>query len=117
MSVEIVAIIQGAYYFISGVWPLLHMGSFMKVTGPKTDKWLVKTVAILLAVIAISLLIDAFRGDIRSSTFFLAIGSAFGLSLIEIVYVGKKVISPIYLADTAAEAVLILLWLFFLFAT
>jgi hypothetical protein len=34
---------QDPFYFGSGVWPLLSMRTF--VTGPKTDKWLVKTVA------------------------------------------------------------------------
>ncbi len=115
MSIENLAVIQGIYYFVSGIWPLLHMGSFMKITGPKTDQWLVKTVGILIAVIAVSLLFDAFGNAIRYSTFLLAFGNALGLTLIEIVYVAKKVISPVYLLDAVAEVILMLLWIYYMF--
>ena len=45
------AMIQGAYFLATGIWPLLHLASFMRVTGPKTDRWLVKTVGALVAVL------------------------------------------------------------------
>lgn len=39
---------QGLFYLTSGIWPLIDMPSFEAVTGRKTDKWLVKTVGLLL---------------------------------------------------------------------
>ena len=45
-----VALAHACYYLITGVWPLLSIGTFEKVTGPKTDRWLVKTVGILVGV-------------------------------------------------------------------
>ena len=33
---------------VFGAWPLVHMRSFEWVSGPKTDHWLVQTVAGLL---------------------------------------------------------------------
>ncbi len=33
---------------VGGLWPLLHMRSFEQVLGPKTDRWLVRTVAGLM---------------------------------------------------------------------
>ena len=41
------AIAQGAYFLGTGVWPLVLMPSFESVTGPKVDKWLVRTVGVL----------------------------------------------------------------------
>ena len=41
----------------------------------------------------------------------LAISSAAGLAVIDVVYVKKRTISPLYLLDAAAEAVLIAAWL------
>jgi hypothetical protein len=41
---------QGVANLIGGLWPLLHISSFEMVFGPKTDRWLVKTVAGLLMV-------------------------------------------------------------------
>jgi len=33
---------------VIGIWSLVSIGSFQKVTGPKTDVWLVKTVGVLV---------------------------------------------------------------------
>jgi hypothetical protein len=38
---------QGAYYLVSGLWPLLHFTSFEAFTGRKRDRWLVRTVGLL----------------------------------------------------------------------
>lgn len=46
-----VARVQGAYYTVSGVWPLVSLRSFEAVLGPKTDRWLVQTVAGLTTTI------------------------------------------------------------------
>jgi hypothetical protein len=41
---------HGVANVVGGLWPLLHISSFEMVFGPKTDRWLVKTVAGLLMV-------------------------------------------------------------------
>jgi hypothetical protein len=35
---------QAMFYVITGLWPLVSLGSFERVTGPKTDDWLVHIV-------------------------------------------------------------------------
>lgn len=37
------AIIHAAYFVLTGLWPILNIRSFLRVTGPKSDLWLVKT--------------------------------------------------------------------------
>lgn len=95
--------VQGAMYVVTGVWPLLHMGSFEAVTGPKTDDWLVHTVGLLLAVIGAVLLVAAARPAVDWLIVALAIGAALALAAIEIVYVMNGTISRIYLLDAAIE--------------
>ena len=34
----LLAIVQGIYYLMTGIWPLLHLPSFEKVSGPKTEE-------------------------------------------------------------------------------
>ena len=53
-----VALIQGLYFLVSGVWPIIHIASFLKITGPKTDLWLVKTVGVLLSVLPPELVLE-----------------------------------------------------------
>jgi len=107
----LVALVQGLYFFISGVWPILSMRTFLKVTGPKTDLWLVKTVGLILAVIGLALVYAQINGEINTSVILLAMGSALSLAIVEFVYVAKRVISPIYLGDAAVELILIGWWI------
>jgi hypothetical protein len=105
-----VALAQGLYFLIFGIWPLISMSTFLKVTGPKTDLWLVKTVGLILAVIGAVLIVAQLNGEINLSIIVLAIGSALSLVLVEFVYVARRVISPIYLGDAAVELLLIAWW-------
>jgi hypothetical protein len=104
------AIGQGAYFAATGVWSLVHMPSFEAVTGPKTDKWLVRTVGVLVTVIGGVLMAAAARRRITAETAALAIGSAVGLGAIDVVYGGTGRISRIYLADAAVEAAVVTAW-------
>ena len=68
---------------------MLHLRSFVWVTGPKTDYWLVLTVGAILFVI----------------------GVAAVAATCDIVFVSSGVISRIYLLDAAAELALVVGWI------
>ncbi len=110
MSMRIIAFIQFGYFAVTGLWPLIHIRSFLVVTGPKTDLWLVRTVGALITVIAAAVGIAAFQNDLRADTILLAIGSSLVLAAVDIVYVALGVISKVYLFDALAEILLILAW-------
>ena len=101
---------QAAFYVTTGVWPLLDMRTFQKVTGPKTDQWLVKTVGACLAVVGGVVGLAASRNRVTPEIALLGAGTAAALTGIDLVYVAKRRISPIYLLDAAAETALIALW-------
>jgi hypothetical protein len=104
------ALTQGAYYLATGMWPLLSMRSFEAVTGPKRDRWLVKTVGVLVGVIGAVLLRASRRGRIDRDLSFLAAASAAGLTAIDTVYASTGRISRIYLLDALAETALVAAW-------
>ena len=104
------AILQGAYFGLTAAWALVHVDSFMRVTGAKTDVWLVKTVAALILVIGLALLAAALRGRIGPDLRFLALGSATALALVDLVYVGKGTIARVYLLDALAEGLFVAGW-------
>ncbi len=106
--------IEGIFYLIMGVWPMVHYRSFAKVTGPKTDVWLVITVSWLINVCGAVMLFSAFRDEVPWETVVVALGAPLALGFIDVYYVFKKVISRVYLADAVIEAVFILVWLIFL---
>ena len=112
--------VQGVYYLVTGVWPLVSIDTFQMVTGPKTDHlvtgresdhWLVNTVAVLVTSNALVLLLAAWRNRPSPEVVLLAVGSALGLTAIDVVYVARDVIRPIYLADAALEIVFVVAWL------
>ena len=105
------ALLQGIFYLAAGTWPLVDMGSFLDVTGPKTDLWLVSTVGLLLAVVGIVLFCAGIRKKRNLEVFLLGLGSAASLASIEISHVYLKVISPIYLLDAFIEVVLVVCWI------
>ncbi|PTY02173.1 hypothetical protein DB347_24955 [Opitutaceae bacterium EW11] len=108
-----VAWIQAFYYTSTGVWPLVELRSFLAVTGPKTDIWLVRTVGALLAVTGLVLARAAKRKQFPAELVAIAIGQAAVLAAVDFVYAGAGRISPVYLFDGVAEIALIATWLAF----
>ena len=108
---DVLSMIQALYYLPTGVWPLIHMRSFLWVTGPKTDLWLVQTVGVLITAIGTSLLIAGWDGAPGRETVVLAMASAIGLAAIDVVLVSRGVISRIYIVDAVIEGALISGWI------
>ena len=102
---------QGIFYLATGLWPVLHRSSFERVTGPKTDFWLVRTVGAVLATVGAAMLVGAARGTATPETRVLAVGGAAALATVDVVYAGRGRISKIYLLDAAAELALAAGWL------
>jgi len=110
-SVRLIALLQGGYWFITGVWPLLHLPSFLWVTGPKEDIWLLYTVSVLISVIGGVLLLAGLRRHVSLEIKWLGMGGAAGLAGIDIYYALNDVIWDVYLLDAVAEVLIIGLWL------
>ena len=110
-NLNLIALLQGIYWFITGIWPFINLGSFLWVTGPKEDIWLLYTVSVLIIVIGLLLLSTGIRHTVTREVKWTGIGSALGLTFIDVYYSQTNVISDIYLYDAAAELILIGLWL------
>ena len=101
---------QGLYYFFTGIWPLVSMNSFLTITGPKTDLWLVIVVGLLLAVIGAVLFVSGLRDRTVIEFVLLGTGAAASLAAVDIYFVINKTISPVYLLDAVIEVGFFLLW-------
>lgn len=104
---NLAASFQGIYYGTSGLWPILHMRSFEAVTGPKRDKWLVKTVGALITAIGSTLLFSAAREPDSETARTLGISTALALIGIDSIYSIRGTIPKIYLMDAAVEAAIV----------
>jgi hypothetical protein len=100
--------VQGVYYLITGIWPLLSMRSFEAVTGPKTDDWLVQTVGVLAAAIGATLIYSILLKAPSREAVFLSIVSAAGFLAVDVIFVSLGRISAIYLVDAVVQIILLL---------
>jgi hypothetical protein len=108
--VAAVALAQGGYFALTGLWPLVSMRTFERVTGPKVDRWLVQTVGVLVLAVGASLGLAGARRRVTPELTLLAAGSAAGLAAIDVVYVARRRIAPVYLLDALAEGALLVGW-------
>jgi hypothetical protein len=104
-------LVHAFFLGIGGLWSVVGRRSFEKVSGPKVDYWLVRTVGGLLTVIGAVVGIAAVRGRITPEIRSLAIGTDCVLIAIDLIYVAKRRIRPIYLLDAAANSLAIAGWL------
>jgi len=102
--------IQALYFLVTGLWPLIEIRSFQKISGRKTDLWLVKTVGVLITVIGGVIAAAGLRGRITPEIAGLAVGSSAGLAAIDVYYSSRGRISRVYLLDAVAEALIIGAW-------
>jgi hypothetical protein len=97
--------IHGLYYLATGLFPLVSIRLFEAITGPKRDRWLVRTVGALAAVIGAVLLRS--RGRVDRA---LPVGSAVAFAGVDIIGTIGGVLRPVYLVDGLIELVLAVAW-------
>jgi hypothetical protein len=98
--------VQGWYYVLTCIWPLVSMKTFELVTGKKKDKWLVRTVGVLVLLMGLCFLEAERRGRVTPELKRLAALSALGLAAIDTIYSVPGTISRIYLLDALIEMML-----------
>ena len=108
---RIAPLAQGAFYLASGLWPVVHLKSFEAVAGKKTDTWLVQTTGALIAGIGAALVAGAFEKRPSRALGILGIASAAVLGAADVLFVAKRRIPRVYLADAAAEGAAIATWI------
>lgn len=101
---------QGAFNLLTGLWPLVHMASFEAVTGPKRDKWLVRTVSGLLVTIGVEQVRCARSGKGLAGARRIGVGTAATLTAIDVVYASRGRISKVYLLDAIVEVMILAWW-------
>ena len=106
------AIAQGAYCVATGAWPLLHLRSFAKVTGPKPEGWLTKSVGACLVNVGLHFLQAGLRrGRARRDVRGLAVRMALTFAAFDFYYAGvRRRVSPVYLVNGFAQLGFAALW-------
>ena len=102
---------HGLFNAAGGLWPLVHMRSFEAVLGPKTDRWLVQTVAGLMLGNGLAQTFATPSPDGLAAARRLGLATALTLATIDVVYAPAGRISKIYLLDAVLELGWVAAWL------
>jgi len=105
---RLVLLVQAMFYIGTGLWSILSRSTFERVTGPKTDYWLVRMVGLLATVIGLAILAAIWQTAIDTAVWLLAIGSALAFAGVDVWYAIPRRISRIYLVDAVFEFVLVI---------
>jgi hypothetical protein len=108
---RLVSRVQALYFVPFSVWGLLHIRSFMWVTGKKQDVWLVKTVCLLLISVGSMIGQAGRKNRVTPEIAGLGISSSMSLAIIDVWYVAKGRIRWVYLLDAVGNAGLIAGWI------
>jgi len=109
---SLLAIAHGACFAALGAWPLVHLRSFEKVTGPKLEGWLTKGVGACWLNVGLHLMQAGLRGgrarrDVRG----LGVRMALTFAAFDFYYAGlRRRISPVYLANGFVQLCFAALW-------
>jgi len=103
--------VHGLANVVGGAWPLLSMRTFEAVFGPKTDRWLVQTVAGLLIANGWAQLRAPASPDGLGTARRIGLGTAATLGAIDLRYAVPGRISRMYLLDAVVEATFVVGWL------
>lgn len=105
-----VAVGQGAFWMGAGLWPVLHLKSFERATGPKADGWLAQSFGAMMTVVGSALVLGGARRPADRTTRWLAIASALCLGTLDTYFVARRRIRPTYLFDAAVQAGFLAAW-------
>ena len=106
MSTRTLATLQGSYYAATGIWSIVHRRSFERVTGAKTDYWLVRTVGGLAVAIGASLVIAGRAEGRAAAPLALTAGLAFAAADAQ----AARASSRTYVLDGLIETFLVAAW-------
>lgn len=99
-------LVQGIYFVVTGIWPLLNMASFITATGPKQDTWLVEMVGLLSTSIGLTYIVASLRR--RELPVLLGYLVSFSFLVMDLIYVMSGEIDQIYLVDAGIQTAFII---------
>lgn len=110
-GLRITLLAMGLYYIVTGLWPLVHVDSFVYVVGPKPDRFQLDVTASLIVVIGVILLLGGVQRRPQSGIVLLGILAASALAVMALAY--APILRNVFWLDVAVELAFALLLAWF----
>lgn len=103
---KLVLSFQGLYYVITGLWAMISLDSFSRVTEHYGDPFEMHSIAAMAFVIGVFFLWSAFKAWLRRPVGLLALGFVLAIMIPELIYLPKLGNPPLFWVDFALEGVI-----------
>ncbi|WP_394673772.1 hypothetical protein [uncultured Chryseobacterium sp.] len=113
-KLRFIPFLQAVYYFVTGLWPLVHLKSFFEVTGPKTDVWLVQMVGALIFSYSILFFYMALTRQLLHIHAVVGSLSSFAIGCIEFYYYLQGTLRGVYYVGFIIETCFFMYWICYL---
>jgi hypothetical protein len=108
-----VAILHGAYLVVGGLWPILDLEGFGRVTPPKLEGWLPKAVGACMANVGIALGAAGLRGKVARELRILGASTALSFAAMDFWHAGpRRRISRVYMLKGITQLAFAAAWTF-----
>ena len=99
---------QGLYYGITGIWAIVSLDSFSRITGhyDTGDAFEMHSIAALAVVLGLAFIWGAMQEKYRVFAGWILFGSAIAIIIPEIVYFSSEVKNTLFLFDLFEETVI-----------
>lgn len=109
-------IFQGFYYFSTGLWAIVSLDSFSRITEHYGEPFEMYSIAAMALVIGLFLLWSAFKEGLRRPAGFLVLGLVLAIMIPELIYLPKMGNPVLFWLDFVEEGIIGLLVAFSLFS-
>ena len=107
---SVLLIVQGIYYLLTGLWPLLRLNS-LPLTGSASPNWLPQPVHLLVLCTGVVLLKGSRDQNIKQGVKVLSIAAALALLLIDLYFPFSGTVSKLFIIDGILQFSCLVLWL------
>ena len=112
---KFILIFQGLYYSLTGLWAIVSLDSFSRITEHRGEPFEMHSIAGMALVIGLFFIWSAFKEELRRPVGFLALGLVLAISIPELVYLPKIGNPTLFWVDFAEETIVGLFLIFILF--
>ncbi len=109
-------VFQGLYYFSTGLWAIISLESFMRITEHHGEPFEMYSIAAMAFVIGLFLLWSAFKEELRRPAGFLVLGLVLAIMIPELIYLPKMGNPILFWLDFVEEGIIGFLVAFSLFS-
>ena len=103
---KFVLIFQGLYYSITGLWAIVSLDSFSRITKHYGDAFEMHSIAALALVIGLFFIWSSTKESLQRPAGFLALGSAVAIIIPELIYL-PRIDNPILFWLDFAEEIIV----------